>query len=126
MIADVADKIIDIIAEALSIDDIDDVSLDSRLIQDLGAESIDFIDIFFRIEKEFGLEDASNMFPIDYVEKELIDTSGKLIPNEVNAIKENFPHIDDELFDQVEETGDKSMLFSVNTIYKYVEFNADD
>jgi acyl carrier protein len=124
MIVTATDKIIDILVEALSIDEMESVKLDSRLVQDLGAESIDFIDIFFRIEQEFGIENASNMFPFEYVEKEILDSSGKLIDDEVRAIKVDFPHIDDELFELVERTGDKSMLFCVDTIHKYVELNA--
>lgn len=43
------------IAEAL-VREVDDVHLDSRLIEDLGAESIDFLDIVFRLEQLFRIE----------------------------------------------------------------------
>jgi acyl carrier protein len=33
-----------------------DVALDASLMQDLGAESLDLLDIVFGIEKEFGIE----------------------------------------------------------------------
>ena len=36
--------------------DVDEVTPDSNLIDDLGAESIDFLDLSFKIEKEFGVK----------------------------------------------------------------------
>jgi acyl carrier protein len=36
--------------------DVDEVTPDSSLIDDLGAESIDFLDLSFKIEKEFGVK----------------------------------------------------------------------
>ncbi|MCB9796960.1 MAG: acyl carrier protein [Alphaproteobacteria bacterium] len=43
------------IAEALGLDD-DEVELESRLIDDLGAESLDFLDIVFRLERAFDIK----------------------------------------------------------------------
>ncbi len=45
-------KVSKIIADVLVLDD-DEVKLTSRLISDLGAESIDFLDLVFQLEKEF-------------------------------------------------------------------------
>lgn len=36
--------------------DVTEVALDASLMQDLGAESLDLLDIVFGIEKEFGIE----------------------------------------------------------------------
>lgn len=44
-----------VIADALYLDK-DEIQLDSSLMKDLGAESIDFLDIVFRLEKEFGIK----------------------------------------------------------------------
>ncbi len=48
-------KVADIIADALGCDE-DEVELDSSLINDLDAESIDFLDIVFRLEREFKVK----------------------------------------------------------------------
>lgn len=48
-------KVAEIIADALGCDE-DEVKPDSSLINDLDAESIDFLDIVFRLEKEFGVK----------------------------------------------------------------------
>ena len=47
-------KIQAIVADALFVDE-EDVTRESNLMGDLGAESIDFLDIFFRLEQEFGV-----------------------------------------------------------------------
>jgi len=44
-----------IIADALACD-VGDVARDSLLVEDLGAESIDFLDIVFRLEQHYGIE----------------------------------------------------------------------
>jgi len=48
-------KMQEIVAEVLMIDE-EDVKADSRLIADLGAESIDFLDLVFQLEKEFDIK----------------------------------------------------------------------
>ncbi len=48
-------KVREIVADVLVIDE-DEISMDSRLIVDLGAESIDFLDLVFQLEKEFGIK----------------------------------------------------------------------
>lgn len=48
-------KVRGIIAESLCVD-LEDVKLKSNLIRDLGAESIDFLDIMFRLEKDFDIK----------------------------------------------------------------------
>jgi len=48
-------KVRQIIADSLCVD-LDEVKLESNLMRDLGAESIDFLDIMFRMEKEFDIK----------------------------------------------------------------------
>jgi len=49
---DIFGKIRDVLTDALGVDD-DEVLATATLQGDLGAESIDFLDIVFRLEKEF-------------------------------------------------------------------------
>ena len=56
-------KVAATIADALACDE-DKVKPDSSLINDLGAESIDFLDIVFRLEREFGIKiPRGELFP---------------------------------------------------------------
>src|SRR5690606_33589352 len=54
-VTDVYPKVREIVADVLVIDE-DEVALNSRLIADLGAESIDFLDLVFQLEKEFKIK----------------------------------------------------------------------
>ena len=51
---EVDDKVREVIADSLCAE-LDEVRLDANLMRDLGAESIDFLDIIFRLEKEFDI-----------------------------------------------------------------------
>lgn len=53
--AQIGETVRKIVAESLG-RKLDDVKLDSILMSDLGAESLDFLDIVFRLERDFGIE----------------------------------------------------------------------
>lgn len=57
----IAEKLITIISDALRIGK-DRISKDSRIINDLNAESLDILDIRFSIEQEFGLKIGEHEF----------------------------------------------------------------
>ena len=48
-------KVLETLVDALGVDD-DEVTPEATLVEDLGAESIDFLDIVFRLEKAFGIK----------------------------------------------------------------------
>lgn len=52
----VFEKVAEILAEQLDIENIDSITLESLLAEDLGADSLDSIDIVMSIEDEFKLE----------------------------------------------------------------------
>ena len=49
------DKVADIIAETSEIDR-DSITTESHTIDDLGIDSLDFLDIVFAVDKEFGIK----------------------------------------------------------------------
>ncbi|MEC9484995.1 MAG: acyl carrier protein [Candidatus Izemoplasma sp.] len=70
------DKVKDIIAEELGIE-ADDIKLDSDLSEDLGADSLDAIELIMEIESQFDIEIADSEATkiktvhdiVDYLEK---------------------------------------------------------
>ncbi len=52
----VYDKIVAILMEQLDIANEDSISMDSLLVEDLGADSLDSIDIVMSVEDEFKIE----------------------------------------------------------------------
>jgi len=69
--ADVSSAVKEAVVEALALDD-DEVTMESTLMDDLGAESIDLLDILFRIEKATGVKiQASDLG--DYIQGGISD-----------------------------------------------------
>ena len=64
--------------------DADQVALDASIVKDLGATSIDFLDVNFRLEGAFGIQLATQLV-LDHVEEELgegkaIDDQDQITP----------------------------------------------
>ena len=56
-------KVTEVLVQALNVDD-DEIKPSASLQGDLGAESIDFLDIVFRLEREFGVKiPRDELFP---------------------------------------------------------------
>ena len=50
------EKIRSIISEQLSIDDVDTITLDTSLTEDLEADSLDAVELIMAVEEEFDIE----------------------------------------------------------------------
>src|SRR3954462_6954653 len=74
---EIFEKVQSTLVDALGVDE-DDVTPDATLSKDLGAESIDLLDIVFRLERNFGIKiPRGEMFPEDVSGPELA-RNGKL------------------------------------------------
>lgn len=49
-------KVVDLVAEVLVDVNKDNIQLDSKIVEDLGAESLDIYDMIALLEDEFGME----------------------------------------------------------------------
>jgi acyl carrier protein len=118
-------KVRSLLVDALSVDD-DEVTLDARLAADLGAESIDMLDIVFRLEREFhlGKIDRNELFPesIFQGDPDLVD-NGVVTPKGIEYLVEKLPYADQTKLaafakaPKLENIGD---LFTVDLIVRYV------
>ena len=54
--SEVAKKVKSIIAEHLGIDDLEKITNDAKFIDDLGADSLDTVEVVMALEEEFGIE----------------------------------------------------------------------
>jgi acyl carrier protein len=62
---EIFEKVQAALVDALGVDD-DEVTPEATMVGDLGAESIDFLDIVFRLEKAFSIKiPRSELFPED-------------------------------------------------------------
>lgn len=110
------------LVDALSVDE-DEVTPQARLQGDLNAESIDFLDIVFRLEREFGIKiDRNELFPesIFQGDPDFVQ-DGKVTAKGLSELKTRMPYADMAAFEkdpQFENIGD---LFTVDLIVRYVK-----
>ena len=112
----------DVLIDALGVDD-DEVTAEATLMGDLGAESIDFLDIVFRLEKAFGIKiPREELFPIESMmnNPEFV-SNGKLTEAGLAEMKAKMPHTDLAGFEADPDINKLGNLFTVNSIVNYVE-----
>src|SRR5882757_10177415 len=88
-------KVSETLIEALNVDE-DQVSPSATLQGDLGAESIDFLDIVFRLEREFGIKIPRNeLFPesIFQGDPEFV-LNGKVTQKGLDELRQKMPFAD--------------------------------
>ena len=110
------------LVDALGVDD-DEITEDATLMGDLGAESIDFLDIVFRLEKAFDIKiPREELFPAENLLNNAEYVSdGKLTDAGLAQLKSGMPHVDFTEFEKDPDINKISDLFTVSSIVNYVE-----
>ena len=119
---EIQQQVQEVLVDALGVDD-DEVTTEATLMGDLGAESIDFLDIVFRLEKAFGIKiPREELFPAEDLmnDSELIH-NGKLTEKGLAVLHEKMPHTDLSEFEKDPDINKMGDLFTVNAIINYVE-----
>jgi acyl carrier protein len=112
----------DVLVDALGVDD-DEVTGRATLMGDLGAESIDFLDIVFRLEKAFGIKiPREELFPAESLmnNPDLV-SNGKFTDKGLNELRAKIPHTDLSEFESEPDINKLGDLFTVGSIINYVE-----
>jgi acyl carrier protein len=113
-------KVKETLVEALGVDE-EEVTPQATLTSDLGAESIDFLDIVFRLEKSFNIKiPPGDLFPDNLLNNPEYVVNGKLTPAGLAKLKESTPHLDFSNFEKDPDVSKMPELFKVETIVKYV------
>ncbi len=115
-------KVRDIIADVLVADE-SDIALNSRLIADLGAESIDFLDLVFQLEKEYSIKIPRGQLEKnargDLTEEEF-ENGGALTAKGLVALKSYLNEVPVEYFKDNMKVNEIPMLFTVETFCKLI------
>jgi len=114
-------KVQDVLSDALGVDQ-EEIVPEATLQGDLGAESIDFLDIVFRLERAFSIKiPKGELFPEDLqANPEYVD-GDRVTPTGVAKLKDAMPHADLSAFEQSPEVAKLPDLFTVDFIVNYVE-----
>ncbi len=114
-------KVTEVLVEALGVDD-DEVTPTAVLTADLGAESIDFLDIVFRIEKAFDVQIAQGeLFPENVAQNPEYVQDGKVTDKGLAELKERLPHADFKVLEEDPGIDNVGEIFTVNALVEFVD-----
>ena len=118
-------KVTEVLEDALGVDE-DEVTPQATLGPDLGAESIDYLDIVFRLEKAFGIKiDQAEMMPNDVLTDPTYVQGGKITDAGIAELKAKMPHADLSAIEESRDVEDFEKVFTVDTIVKFVQARVD-
>lgn len=118
---EVFEKVKSALVDALGVDD-DEVTPTATMVGDLGAESIDFLDIVFRLERAFGIEiPRSELFPEDILTNAEYVQDGKVTPSGLAELKSRMPFADLSRFEANPQVQDFGNLLTVSDLCRYIE-----
>lgn len=110
------------LVDALNVDEAE-VTPTSRLKADLNAESIDFLDIVFRLERQFNLKiPREDLFPESIFQGDpKFVAGGKITPDGLAELQTRMPYADLSEFRKDPRTDKIEDLFTVDLIVRYLE-----
>jgi len=118
---EVFEKVQAALVDALGVDD-DEVTAEATLVGDLGAESIDFLDIVFRLEKSFEIEiPRSELFPEEILTSAEYVEDGKVTEAGIAQLKERMPFADLSKFEENPVVQEFGNLLTVTDLCRYIE-----
>ena len=117
---EVFEKVKDALVDALGVDD-DEVTEDATMVGDLGAESIDFLDIVFKLEKAFDISiPRDELFPDDILTNAEYVQEGKVTAVGIEQLKKRMPFADLSKFESNPMVQDFGNLLTVSDLCRYV------
>ncbi len=118
-------KVEEAIVEALGVEP-EEVEPHSGLFDDLGAESLDLLDIVFRLEKTFTIKIPRSGIQHDVlaaegVKEEDVVVDGALTALGAEKLRERMPEVDQEKIQEGFRIDDAPTLFTVQTFVNIVK-----
>lgn len=118
---EIFEKVKEVLEYALGAD-ADEVTKDATLIGDLGAESIDFLDISFKLEQEFGIKiEQGELFPENLMQDETLVEDGALTDKGMEMLKERMPHVDLSAVEADRRVDQLSEVFTVSSLIDFID-----
>ena len=119
---EIFEKVPDTMVDALGVDD-DEVAAEATLVGDLGAESIDFLDIVFRLEKNFNIKiPRGELFPENLASADAaFAEDGVVTAAGIEELKKQLPFANVDAFAQDPKVENIQDMFTVQMIVNFVE-----
>lgn len=121
---EVFEKVRSCLVEALGVDE-EEVKPEATIMNDLGGESIDFLDIVFRLEKTFNIKiPRGELFPESILSNEAFVKDKRVTAAGLEELKKKIPYANVSAFEKDPRIANFSNLFTVDMICRYVESKA--
>jgi acyl carrier protein len=113
-------KVKEVLVSTLAVDD-NEVTPAAKLSTDLNAESIDYLDITFQLEKTFGIKiPKGELFPENlFTDPEYVQ-NGKMTAKGIAELKVRMPFADLSVFEADPDINKFRDIFTVDTLVKFV------
>ena len=119
--SEIFSKVQEALVDALGVDE-EEVTPQATLQGDLGAESIDFLDIVFRLEKAFGIKiERGELFPEDILTDTSYVEEGKVNAAGLTKLKERMPFADLTKFEANPSVQNLGKQLTVQDMCNFVE-----
>lgn len=118
---EILEKVRETLVDALGVDD-DEVTPEATLVGDLGAESIDFLDIVFRLEKNFDVKiPRGELFPenLASADSDLVQ-DGVVTEEGIKELRARMPHADVDSFADDPKVENIQDMFTVQMIVNFI------
>ncbi len=117
---EIFEKIRESMVDALGVDD-DEVTPEATLTGDLGAESIDFLDIVFRLEKTFDIKiPRGELFPENILTDPQFVQEGKFTEAGMAELRKRMPFANFDEYAKNPIAQEFGNVFTVDMICNYV------
>lgn len=114
-------KVQAVVADALAVDE-EECKPGASLQRDLGAESIDILDISFKLEQAFGIKiGQGELVPEGVTQDPNLVKDGKVTAAGIAQLKARLPHADFAAFEKDPQVSKVLSVFTVETIVRFVE-----
>jgi len=114
-------KVQEVLEAALGVED-DEVTPGATLVGDLGAESIDFLDIVFKLEESFEIEiPREELFPEDILTSAEFVEDGRVTDTGLVELKKRMPFADLTKFEGNPVVQDFGNLLTVSDLCRFIQ-----
>lgn len=113
------------VVEALAVDE-EEVTPDARLTEDLGAESIDYLDIAFRLEQIFKISIKPNELIVGNFTSDEYVQDGRITDAGIEELRRRLPHVNFDALERTRDMNDFLSAFTVDTLVRFVQAKLDE
>jgi len=118
-------KVQEVLEDALGVDE-DEITPEAALGADLGAESIDYLDISFRLEKAFGIKiEQGEMIPESALQNPDYVQDGQITDAGLAKLKELMPYADFKVLEEDRSVTRVVDVFTVDALVNFVAMKLD-